>query len=654
MDPAIVERMRNQMGHRGPDGAGLWTEEDRRVCFGHRRLAIVDLTATADQPMCNEHADIWLTYNGEVYNHLDLRRQLIEKGHVFKTDHSDTEVLVHGFEQWGMAGLLDKISGDYAFGIYSTSERALYVARDRIGVKPLYFAERNGSFLFASEIKALLEFPGIDRDIDPFAMRHYLSFLATPAPLTMFKGIYKLPAGCWLRVGEDGTIAMQRYYSAQPGKGIDVREIKGLRPHELESFYIDGIRTRLAKAVDKRMMSDVPYGVFLSGGIDSSTNVALMSDVSSQRINTFTVGYKQETDLNELHYARIAAERFNTSHHEVLIDEADMMGYLGDLVHYQEEPLADWVCIPLYFVSKLARDSGITVVQVGEGSDEQFGGYAGYLKYLKLYDRFWSPFQTYLPHPIQKMVARCAEALARRQPRLAVYGDIIDRAARDRDHFWILSMSFWEMTKRQLVRTEFAETTVYHDRMIEAGILDPSYLAHDSFEVIKSFSEAKSSSDDVLNNMVVNEFRLRLPELLLMRVDKIAMSASLEARVPFLDHELVDFTFDIPGHWKTKDGVPKYLLKKAVEGLIPHDLIYRKKMGFDVPMAAWLRGSFGRKAEDEIAQSELMQRGFFDVSFIRRMFKEHRDGRANWAQQIWTIYNLVAWYNHWIAGRFFA
>ncbi|MDB5618896.1 asparagine synthase (glutamine-hydrolyzing) [Tardiphaga sp.] len=651
VSPELLGKMRDTMRHRGPDGANTWISPDGSVGLAHRRLSIVDLSTVAGQPMSNEDDTIWITFNGEIYNHQQLRPELVKRGHDFRTDHSDTEVLVHGYEEWGIDGLLERITGDYGFAILDQKDGSLYVARDRIGVKPLYFAEVDGQFTFASEIKALLAHPALVPDIDPAAMVHYLSFLTTPAPLTMFKGVYKLAAGSWMKISPGGTIEVTQYYVARPGRGIDRSQTDNLSSAALENFYVDGIRERLSSAVEKRMMSDVSFGVFLSGGVDSSTNVALMSRFTDSRINTFTVGYKNDAELNELNYARIAAEQFDTNHHEVLIDEDDMVGYLQNMVYHQDEPLADWVCVPLYFVSKLAHDHGIKVVQVGEGADEQFAGYQGYLKYLKLYQKAWSPFRTFVPNAVQSAVAGVAAWASDFHPKLDVYADIADRAANDRGHFWILSMSFWNATKKRLLRSENLGSVKHHDRMIAAGILDPGYVRPDSFNVIKSFSDelgVSSPGHDVLAGMVYNEFRLRLPELLLMRVDKISMSVSLEARVPFLDQELVDFSFDIPEEFKVKNGVSKYLLKKAVEGIIPDELIYRRKMGFDVPMIKWLKGEFGQRVEREILSSRMMDRGFFHVAYIREMFSDHRLGRANRAQQLWTLYNLTAWYDYWV------
>lgn len=650
----LIERMRDTMAHRGPDGSDLWVSPSGHVGFGHRRLSFIDLSDLAGQPMSNEDGRIWLVFNGEIYNHAKFRGELEAAGHQFKTDHSDTEILVHGYEEWGLDGLLERVSGDFAIGIHDAREDALYLVRDRIGVKPLYFAVFDGELVFGSEIKALLAHPKAERDIDPQAMVHYLSFLTTPAPMTMFKGIYKVPPGCWLRIGPDGDIKMVRYYDAVPGKGIDPSETRNLSEAALEDFYTDGIRTRLHDAVERRMVSDVPIGVFLSGGIDSSANVALMSKFSDKPIDTFTVGFKDFTGLNELDYANIAAKRFNTNHHEVLIDETDMIGYLDSLIHHQDEPLADWVCIPLYFVSKLARDNGVKGVQVGEGSDEQFCGYSSYMDYLRLYHRYFQPFRSYVPQPLRKVAAMAAVGASGLNPRFPMYADIIDRAARDREHFWTGAMVFWNTSKDRLVRYDALGSSSHHDPMIRAGVLDASYVRPDSYNVIKSFLEPfdrAHQGQDALTRMIHNEFRLRLPELLLMRVDKISMSVSLEARVPFLDHELVDFSFDIPENWKTKNGTAKYLLKKAVEGLIPDELIYRKKMGFGAPMADWLRGSFGERVERGIRDSNLLKRGFFNTGYIDELFANHRSKRADTSLQIWTLYNLTAWYDYWIDGK---
>jgi asparagine synthase (glutamine-hydrolysing) len=651
VDQDVLARMRDTMAHRGPDGADSWISDDRKVGLGHRRLTIIDVSAAADQPMPNEDGRVVITFNGEIYNHISLRPDLIAAGHRFRTDHSDTEVLVHGYEEWGLEGLLERIEGDYAFGIWDGRNRSLSLARDRIGVKPLYFAFLHGNLVFASEMKSIAAHPEFVADIDPYALYHYLSFLTAPAPMTMMRGIYKLPAGCSLTIDAKGTAQMRRYWDAVPGRGINPAETAGLSEAALEEFYVRGIRDRLRASVEKRMMSDVPLGVFLSGGIDSSTNVALMSEYSPYPVETFTVGFSDHQHLNEFEHADAIAKRFKTNHHEVIIQKKDMIDYLEKMIYHQDEPIADWVCIPLYFVSKLAHDSGMKVVQVGEGSDEQFCGYAGYMAYLRLYHRYWSPFRKILPKPVQSSIALAARFASDLNPRFSVYADIIDRAARDREHFWSGATVFWDTLKAKLFRRDGLGVRPDYSAVIAAGVLDPAYLEPDTFNVMQSFFgpfDRDHPGQDALTRMIYSEFRLRLPELLLMRLDKIGMSESLEARVPFLDQRLVEFTMDIPERWKIKGGEPKYLLKRAVEGLIPENIINRKKMGFGAPMSQWLRSDFGHTVRSSVLGSGLMRRGFFNVKYIEKLFDAHLSGRADYGLYIWTLYNVTAWYDFWV------
>ncbi|MCH7550333.1 MAG: asparagine synthase (glutamine-hydrolyzing) [Proteobacteria bacterium] len=649
VDGTVLKAMGDSMAHRGPDGEGQWIAPDRRIGLAHRRLAIVDLSDEAAQPMCDAAETVWVTFNGEIYNHMALRALLEKAGHRFRTDHSDTEVLVHGYKEWGIGGLVDRLDGMFAFGLWDDGEKRLFLVRDRIGIKPVYFTRTAGTFRFASEIKAILADPSVPRDVEPAALNHYLSFMVAPAPLTMFKDIFKLPAGYLMEVDQSGRMEARRYWDAVPGKGIDPGDLKGLSDAAVEDFYTTGIRDRLQAGIEKRMMSDVPFGVFLSGGIDSSANVALMSRLMDQPVETFTVGFKDYTHLNELDYASRVAKDFKTNHHEVLIDEGDMLGYLGDLIHHQDEPLADWVCIPLYFVSKLAKDSGVTVVQVGEGSDEQFSGYNSYRLYLKLHRWFWGAFNA-LPRPARKGAASLASRLTcSHTPRLDRVADILGRGAKGQELFWGAAHAYWNIHKDRVL-----------DAPIEAGpwpVLEEAGLntaglgAADSGEVISALMQSFDSAHpgrDELTRMIHNEFKVRLAELLLMRVDKITMSTSVEGRVPFLDHGLVDFTMDIPQAWKVRGGVSKYLLKKSLSGILPEDVLHRPKMGFGAPMAEWLRGDFGKQAESAVLGSSLMLDGYFDQSHIKRQFGQHRKGRRDNALHLWILFNLTAWHDHWI------
>lgn len=651
VDPSVLTKMRDTMIHRGPDGASNWISPHGKIGLGHRRLSIIDLSTVATQPMCNEDESVWVTFNGEIYNHISLRKELLAKGHVFKTDHSDTEILVHGYEEWGIDGLLKRIEGDYGIGLWDEKIKKLFLVRDRIGVKPVYFSLQKGLFLFASEIKAILAHPIVSRDIDPIAMNHYLSFLTTPAPFTMFKGIFKLPAGYYLEMDCEGHFKTTQYWDVTEKYGQFT--LPKASEEEKEKYYISGVQDRLKDAVKKRMMSDVPFGVFLSGGIDSSANVALMSQFMDRPVDTFTVGFKDFSHLNELEHADQIATEFKTNHHQILIDEQDMKGYLGDLIHHQDEPIADWVCIPLYFVSKLAKDSGTTVIQVGEGSDEQFCGYASYMGYLDLYKKYFSPYQK-LPQILQNLGSGLFGLAANMNPSFDIYADIVERASKNRDHFWSGATVFWDRMKRKLIASQLQ--TSISDEVMNSGVLPQSYLGMDTFQVIQSFGNALSAKvpiHDILTRMIYNEFKLRLPELLLMRVDKMTMSNSLEARVPFLDHHLVEYSMNIPMSLKVKGKEPKYILKKAVEGLIPHNIIYRKKMGFGAPMSQWLKGEFGKYVSSSIMNSNLLKRGYFNHEYIKKLSVDHQEERRDNSLYIWTLFNLTQWYDYWIDQKSF-
>lgn len=650
VDGGILTAMGDSMAHRGPDGDGQWISGDRRVGFAHRRLAIVDLSDSATQPMTDADNSVWVTFNGEIYNHLSLRRELEKSGHRFRTDHSDTEVLVHGYKEWGINGLVKRLDGMFAFAIWDEESRVLFLTRDRIGIKPVYFTRGSGYFRFASEIKAILADPTVPRAIEPSAMNHYLSFMVAPAPLTMFEDIFKLPAGHIMEIGSDGALSARRYWDAVPGKGINTNETEGLTEADLEDFYTTGIRDRLETGIEKRMMSDVPFGVFLSGGIDSSANVALMSRLMDRPVDTFTVGFKDHTHLNELEYAQRVAGNFRTNHHEVLIDEKDMLGYLDDLVHHQDEPLADWVCVPLYFVSKLAKDSGVTVVQVGEGSDEQFSGYNSYRMYLQLHRQFWRAFRA-LPGPVRRAAAGMVNKLTcPHTPKLDRVADILGRGAKGQELFWGAAHAYWNVHKDRVLSSPIdgGPWPVLDEAGLDASTLGNKDSGGFVSAMMAAFDTAHPGRDE-LTRMIHNEFRVRLAELLLMRVDKITMSTSVEGRVPFLDHGLVDFTMDIPQAWKVKGGEPKYLLKKALTGILPDDILYRPKMGFGAPMAEWLRGEFGKQAENTVLNSPLINDGPFNRDHITKLFKGHREGRLEGALHLWLLFNLTAWHDHWIS-----
>ena len=626
---ATVVAMRDTMVHRGPDDAGAdsWAAGDGRAALGHRRLSIVDLSQAGHNPLPNEDGTVWITFNGEIYNHRALRAELEGKGHTYRS-HTDTETILHLYEEEG-PGCVERLHGMFAIAIWDSRRRELFLARDRLGVKPLYYTRPAGGFLFGSEIKALLAHPAVTADLDEEAFFHYLTFVATPAPLTMFKGIHKLAPGQRMTVRADGTMSSDVFWTPMsPTAAQDVAEMS-------EQEMQERVLSLLRGSIEKRMMADVPFGVFLSGGVDSSTNVALMSELMSDPVRTFSVAFNDQARYNELEYAREIAKRFATDHHEVIIDWDDLESFLPEMIYHQDEPIADWVCVPLYYVAKLARENGTIVVQVGEGSDELFHGYDLYINAARFQSRFWEPFQ-HVPAPLRLGVGRAVTSLTRRVGRGEVHALQVAEAAAGRLPFWGGAICYQGALKERVLARN--------------GRTPP-----DSYDVVQRFWEAaehERPGADLLQKMTYLELKQRLAELLLMRVDKMTMATSVEARVPFLDHELVEFAMALPPRMKVRGGVGKYLLKKAVGGsLLPEHIVYRKKQGFGAPVAEWFQGELGRRAQEQIRRSSLRERGLLDYEEIDRMWDAHRRGRVNWAFHLWNIYNVSAWYDYWIAGR---
>ncbi|MDQ3741123.1 MAG: asparagine synthase (glutamine-hydrolyzing), partial [Actinomycetota bacterium] len=384
-DEATVTEMRDTLVHRGPDDGGSWTDRSGRVALGHRRLSIVDLSPAGHQPMANEDDSVWIAFNGEIYNHAALRPELERKGHAYRS-HTDTETILHLWEEEGPR-CVERLEGMFAFAIWDSRRRELFLARDRLGVKPLYYAHTPGGIAFASEIKAIMRHPSIGADLDEDAFHHYLTFVCTPAPWTMFKGVRKLAPAERMIVRPDGTTTSDVYWT--PLSGEATAEAAAMSEAERRERVLELLRD----SVGKRMMSDVPFGVFLSGGVDSSTNVALMAELMDEPVRTYSVAFAEHEQYNELEYARRIAQQFKTDHHEVVIDWDDLTSFLPEMVHHQDEPIADWVCVPLYYVAKLARDDGTIVVQIGEGSDELFHGYAHYVDAVAERRRYWQPLQ---------------------------------------------------------------------------------------------------------------------------------------------------------------------------------------------------------------------------------------------------------------------
>jgi asparagine synthase (glutamine-hydrolysing) len=612
ISPELLTRMSDAMVHRGPDDAGYYIAPTGICGLTFRRLAIIDLTPAGHQPMLSPDGRFALVFNGEIYNHRTIRAELEAKGYRYKSQ-SDTETILYAYQEWGEA-CLEKFFGMFAIAIWDNDKKELFCARDRVGIKPLYYATPNGRFIFASEIKVLLRHPSLHAQLNEDALPHYLSIMMPPAPETMFEGIFKLEAGHSLRIDASGKITKRQWWSLL-NAGAPLENIR-------EEEAIEEIRRLLRQSIKDRMMSDVPFGVFLSGGIDSSLNVALMAELMERPVQTFSVGFKDLEKYNEMHYARAIAKKFGTDHHEILIDSHDAEGVLSNLAYHEDEPNGDPVCIPLYFVSKLARDAGTIVVQVGEGSDEEFAGYRWLVRDIKLYDRMWKPLGMIAPKVMRRAAYLAASPLVK-NPLIREY---MRRFSRGEELFWGGALAFTEEHKRRMLNG-------YDDRDSSSRFADKWH---------KEVGVAYPNTEFTRRAMYL-EFKQRLPELLLMRVDKIGMAVSIEARVPFLDHRIAEFAFRLPRRIKLgPNNVPKYILKKAAEGILPNEHIYRKKMGFAAPVNEWLKTDLKQYLEDHLFQSELLKT-HTNVGYIRQLVHEHTSGVRNNGQLLWSLLNLTLW-----------
>ena len=624
VEPSLVAGMRDAMRHRGPDDEGLWCSPDANVVLGHRRLSIIDLSLAGRAPMSNEDGSVQVTFNGEIYNHAQLREDLKRRGHSFRSV-CDTEVLVHLYEEHGPA-MVEHLIGMFAFVVWDEGRGRMLAARDRMGIKPLYWIDDGSRFAFASEIKALL--PLLPRrEIDAVALSHYLTFVAVPPPRTMFAGVSKLAAASTMIVTRDGPAAPERFWDPLENRA----DIDSAADWQAE------IRIALERSVERRMMSDVPVGVFLSGGVDSSTNVALMSRVMDDPVNTFSVGFHGAEDYNEFDWARRVAERFGTHHHEVKIDHDDLWRFMPEMVFHQDEPIADPVCVPLYFVSKLAKESGVTVVHVGEGADELFAGYPTYVRAYEMASRQWPRLRS-LPAPVRNGLAAAGTAALGLSPRRQIEIEALRRAAQpDGELWWGGAVAFYEHGFDSVTTPEF-RARLNGDR------------PRDVIAAIAADAERFGAQDE-LDRLIYQDLRLRLPELLLMRVDKFTMANAIEARVPFLDHELVELAMSTPASEKVRDGIGKHVLKRAVSDLLDHDLVWRPKQGFGTPVSQWFRSELGDQLEHQLAHGAINELGYLDPDTVRDILELHRSGRADRSFQLWNVLNLSAWFDYWIAGQ---
>mgnify|MGYP001601377583 CR=1 FL=1 len=625
-DENLLKRMSDTLVHRGPDDEGIYISKNRKLGFGFRRLSIIDLSPAGHQPMTNETGDVWVMFNGEIYNFESLKKELQQKGHAFKSK-TDTETIIHNYEEKGINAIND-LNGMFAIALWDEKRQKLFLVRDRLGIKPLYYTIQNGSIIFGSEIKAILEHPGIKRKLNEKALFHYLTFSCCPAPFTLFEGIKKLPAGHYLEIDENGVKETQ-YWDAI-GECLPQGGTKS--PRFSEKYFTENIRELLKDSLNQQMVCDVPFGVFLSGGIDSSTNVALMTEARGKSVDSFSVNVKGLPKYDEFMWARKVADAFKSNHHEITVGAQDLMSFLPTLAANADDPNGDPVCFPLYYVSKLIRDSGVIMAQVGEGSDELFAGYNQYLLTVNFWKKWWKKLEK-LPQPLKKLLFDLSKIT--KNPAYDLHKEQLRKLEAAEEFFWGGAIAFGEGTKWDLMSEGF------RSRMEGCS----------SFDVVKPYYDKidrEAPETDFLNRMIYLELKIRLPELLLMRVDKITMANSIESRVPFLDHRIVELAMQIPMNLKIKNNISKYILKEAVRGIIPNEIIDRKKQGFAAPVAEWLKNDLKTQLSEILMKSKIWEADLFNRKAVEKLIEDHQNGKADLSFKIWNLITLSLWFDRYM------
>ena len=608
-----LRMMARTLTHRGPDGEGVWTEGN--IGLAHRRLSIIDLRAVAGQPMSNEDGSVWITFNGEIYNFPELRKDLEQRGHVFRTN-SDTEVIVHAYETYGKE-CLRHLRGMFAVAIWDTRTRTLLLACDRVGKKPIFYFHGKDRFLFASEIKALLTDPAVSVEPDPIVIDHYLALGYVPAPLSAFRGVQKLPPAHWLEF-KDGQVTTGRYWKLRysPKRNISFPDA------------VAELRWQLSEAVRLRLLSDVPLGAFLSGGIDSSAVVAYMARALNHPVRTFTVGF-EDLALDERPFARMVADRYETDHTELVV-KADVAEILPRLVWYYDEPFGDPSAVPSYAIAELTRQY-VTVALNGDGGDENFAGYNRYIPNCR------SHWGDVVPLSVRRVAAQALGALPRswlqHQPlqKLATVAEAMAQTPERRYSRWFGQFS---LTQRQdLYTKDFAQTL---------GGSDPDAIFADAY--------GKSDARDWVDATLDVDISCYLPGELLVKMDRASMAHSLEARSPFLDHVLMEFAASLPPEWKLA-GQQKRILKTALRGVVPDAVLDKPKQGFEPPLVMWFREDLRDMTHDILLSARALQRGYFTREGISAVLHEHYSGQEDRSLHLWELLMLELWNRTFIDGE---
>jgi asparagine synthase (glutamine-hydrolysing) len=605
-DKNIARNMVSSISHRGPDDEGFYYSDSDGVFLGHRRLSIIDLS-TGSQPMTNEDCSVWIVFNGEIYNFPELKNELVAKGHLFKT-HSDTEVIIHAYEEWGVDSF-KKLNGMYGFALWDQRKKKLIVARDPFGIKPLYYFDDGNVLLFGSEIKPILLHPSAKRGINIEALYDFITYTYVPSPGTVFKNVNKIPPGYYLVAGEDGS-SLRRFYEVIPEKKL----------HKNEFEIIEDLQSNIFDAVKRQMISDVPIGAMLSGGVDSSTICTIMNQLTNGAIKTFNVSFPGNFKYNEREEARFTANLIGSEHHELIVTSEDYNNLLPFSVWHMEEPVSTGSILAYYLICKEARKH-VKVVLTGQGADEPFAGYPRHL------GEYYGRYYRWLPKILRDNVIAPIALNTKRNEK-------IKRAVNS------LSISnvpqrlklVYETLDKNLREELFKQQSANDVKMIDSILMwhkDVSHL-------------------DELNQMTYVDTRLSLPDNLLLYGDKMAMAVSLEARVPFLDLELMKLVESIPQKYKIRNRVQKYLLKKAVTKWIPQEIIDRKKVGFTTPLDEWFQNNLKKETEERLLSEGSACRQFFDVKVISRMINDHFEQKEDYKRPLFSFLTFEIWYEQFI------
>lgn len=606
--------MAGTLAHRGPDGEGIWV--DGQIGLAHRRLSIIDLRTVAAQPMSNEDGTVWVTFNGEIYNFHELRKELESHGHVFRTN-SDTEVIVHAYEQYGR-DCVGQFRGMFAFAVWDTRARTLFIARDRIGKKPVFYYSDGQRFLFASEIKALLTDPSVPVEVNPVALDHYLAFGYVPTPLTVFTGIRKLAAAHWLEI-RDGKTEMGRYWKLRytPKRKLSLQDA------------VAELHWRFAEAVRLRLVSDVPLGAFLSGGIDSSAVVASMAQAMNRPVRTFCVGF-DDAKFDERPFARMVADKFGTEHTELVV-KAPVAEILPKLIWHYDEPFGDSSAVPSYAIAQLTRQH-VTVVLNGDGGDENFAGYDRYVVNQR------ARIGDVVPRGLWRSLARVTEALPKAMLDVPPFGKI-NRVAS------ALAQSPQRRYAKWVGHFSPAQRTALYEPEWRERLLgnDPEALYDQVF--------AASDADNGIDATLDADVNLYLVDDLLVKMDRATMAHSLEARSPLLDHHLMEFVAGLPAEMKLRGGEKKVLLKASLRGVLPEVILDRPKMGFGAPLPNWFRTDLRDMAHDVLLSPRAVQRGYFRSRVVADLLADHCGGREDHSTYLWDLLVLELWHRTFVDGR---